>query len=138
MERLVFSDISLAFDIDGSAGTTARFLGAVFGREAVANKSYAGIGLALLDSGTSAAALMQLALDAKLGAGFSNEAEVKLLYRNLVGAEPSIEDLNYWVGTLLSHQYTPVSLALLVADLPLNAQLVDLVGLAQTGLAYTG
>ena len=137
VERLAFSGLSLAFDLNGAAGTTARFLGAVFGREAVTNTRYAGIGLALLDGGSSTSDLMQLALEAQLGRGFSNEAEVRLLYRNLVGTEPAAADLNYWVGTLTAHQYTPLSLALMAAELPLNALNIDLVGLAQTGLGFT-
>jgi hypothetical protein len=38
VERLRFTDVSLAFDLDGAAGTVARLLGAVFGREAVASR----------------------------------------------------------------------------------------------------
>jgi hypothetical protein len=89
VERLVFSDQSLAFDLDGAAGSTARILGAVFGREAVANPVFVGIGLSLLDQGSSLDALMQLALDARLGAGFSAAAEVQLLFQNLIGSGPS-------------------------------------------------
>ncbi|HSW06005.1 hypothetical protein, partial [Aquabacterium sp.] len=37
IERLAFSDVSLAFDMAGNGGLTARYLGAVFGPEAVAN-----------------------------------------------------------------------------------------------------
>lgn len=137
VERLQFTDQHLAFDLDGNAGTVARDLGAVFGREAVANKAYAGIGLGLLDNGTTAAALMQLALDARLGTGFSHTALVDLLYTNLVGSAPSAADRAFWVNTLTSGQYTPVGLATMAAELALNADNIGLVGLADSGLAYT-
>lgn len=137
VERLAFRDQALAFDLDGHAGVTARDLGAVFGPASVANKAYAGIGIGLLDAGTTPAALMALALDARLGPGYSHEALVALLYGNLVGQAPSSDELAFWVGTLSSGQYTPVSLATMAAELALNADNIDLVGLATQGLAYT-
>jgi Ca2+-binding RTX toxin-like protein len=136
IERLQFSDQSLALDLDGHAGTVAKILGAVFGKEAVANAEYAGIGLKLLDDGMSYENLMQLALDAKLGNGFSNAAEVSLLYQNLVGSQPSQADLDYWTGTLAAGQYSQASLGIMAADLELNAANIDLIGLASTGLEY--
>jgi Ca2+-binding RTX toxin-like protein len=136
VERLAFANQSLAFDLDGAAGTTARYLGAVFGRASVANAEYAGIGLAKLDGGMTAAALMQLALDARLGAGFTREALVDTLYANLVGSLPGAADRAFYVGQLASGQHTPVSLAQMAANLDLNAQNIDLVGLQATGLAY--
>ncbi|MFO1330272.1 MAG: matrixin family metalloprotease [Rubrivivax sp.] len=137
VERLAFIDQSVAWDLDGNAGTTARYLGAVFGRESVSNKAYAGIGLKFLDGGTTPAALMQLALDARLGAGFTNEALVDLLYTNLVGQAPPPADRAFWVGTLAAGTYTPVSLAQMAAALDLNADNIGLAGLQTFGLGYT-
>jgi|GEM_PF-3121195 len=136
VERLRFSDQSLAFDIGGNAGKVARILGAVFGKESVANAEYAGIGLQLLDDGMSYEELMMLALNTKLGAGFSDADEVRLLYQNIVGTEPSQADLDYWTGTIASRQYTQASLGIMAAELELNANNINLTGLAKTGLAY--
>ena len=138
IERLAFSDQSLAFDLDGAAGQTARILGAVFGRESVANPVFVGIGLSFLDQGSSLDALMQLALDARMGAGFSPAAEVQLLFQNLLGSGPSASELNFWTGALAAGTYTPVSLAWMAANLELNALNIDLVGLADAGLPYSG
>ncbi|MFN7087283.1 MAG: DUF4214 domain-containing protein [Burkholderiales bacterium] len=136
MERLRFADESLAFDLGGNAGMTAKILGAVFGADSISNKNYAGIGIGLLDGGMSYPDLMRLALVAKLGASFSDADEVNVLYRNLVGMPPSDTELAYWVGTLSSGQYTQTSLAVMAADHPLNTGNIDLVGLAVTGLPY--
>lgn len=136
VERLSFADQSLAFDLDGNAGITARYLGAVFGRAAVANIAYAGIGLAELDGGATPSALMQLALDARMGRGFARETLVDLLYFNLVGSLPGATDRAFWVGTLASGQYTSVTLAQMAAGLDLNAQNIDLVGLTAHGLGF--
>lgn len=136
IERLAFADEALAFDLDAAAGLTARVLGAVFGPAAVADRAYAGIGLSLLDTGTSAPALMQLALEAQLGPAYTATALVDLLYGNLVGQPPSADDRAYWTGTLASGQYTALTLAQMAAELDLNAHNIDLVGLVASGLAY--
>ena len=115
----------------------ARILGAVLGRESVANPVFVGIGLSLLDQGSSLDALMQLALEARLGVGFSAAAEVQLLYQNLAGSNPSSSELDFWTGALAAGSYTPVSLAWMAADLELNALNIDLVGLTDLGLPYS-
>lgn len=137
IERITFADGALAFDLDGAAGTVARFLGAVFGRESVVNQRYAGIGLELLDGGMTPGKLMTLALETRLGPGYSAAAEVALLYKNVVGIDAPAPELAYWVGTLTSGQYTPLTLGLLAAEHPLNLLNIGLIGLVQTGLAYT-
>ncbi len=144
VERVWFQDVSwanlpekLAFDIDGSAGMTAKILGAVFGRESLANRSYVGTGLNLLDGGMSYQDLMQLALNAKLGNGFSTTNEITLLYQNLLGIQPSASDLSYWTNAVNSGQFTQASLAVMAADTTFNATNINLVGLAQTGIEYS-
>ena len=139
IERLKFYDMKIALDLDpvqGRAVQTAKVLGAVFGADSVMNKQYVGIGLNLLDSGMSYSDLMKFALEARLGRGFSNADEVNLLYSNLIGSPPPIEEFNYWVGTISTGQFTQTSLAILAADLELNQVNVGLVGLASVGLEY--
>ena len=136
VERLKFSDVNVAMDVDGNAGLTAKILGAIFGAPAVLNKEYVGIGLTLLDEGMSYADLMQFALNAKLGTGFSDAAEINLLYQNLTGVLPSATDLDYWTGTLSSGQFTQSSLAQMAAGLSLNTININLIGLQQTGIEF--
>jgi len=138
IERLQFSDTKLALDLNGNAGAVAKVLGAVFGAGAVAQADYVGIGLQLADSGSSYAGLMQLALDARLGAGASHKAVVGLLWGNIVGGTPSASDEAYYVSLLDSNALTPAALGVLAADTDFNLQRIDLVGLSQSGLAYTG
>lgn len=137
IERIKFSDSSLALDLDGNAGITAKILGAVFGQESVSNKTYVGIGLSLLDGGMSYEALMQLAINAALGADAANyTAVVDLLYENVAGFAPPSADETYFVGLLDSGAYTVASIGIMAADTALNQANVDLVGLSQTGLEY--
>lgn len=136
IERLVFADRSLAFDLDGHAGVVARLLGAVFGREAVGQARYVGIGLEALDGGMSQGALAQLALDARLGVGFAASEAIGLLYQNLLGSAPPAVELAYWLNALAAAEHTPASLTLLASELDINAQNIDLVGMTVNGLAY--
>jgi hypothetical protein len=136
VERIRFADVGLAFDLQGHAGVVARLLGAVFGREAVSQANYVRIGLEALDGGMSELALAQLALDARLGPGFAAGDVIRLLYQNLLGVAPSGDELGYWQGQIGSGQYSPASLALMAAQLEINAENIDLVGLAAQGLPY--
>ncbi len=136
VERLVFADRALAFDFSGHASTVARILGAVFGSASVKNAEYAGIGLSLLDGGMSTSSLLALALEVRLGPGYSHASEVTLLFQNLLGRAPDSDELGFFVGSLTRGEYTHVSLAQMAADLELNALNINLVGLAQDGLPY--
>ena len=86
-ERLIFTDTSWALDTGDaqSAGRTAKILGAVFGKEGLANTVYRGIGLFYFDAGMSYEALTLLALDARAGPGASKETVAQLLQANVPG-----------------------------------------------------
>ena len=77
-ERLIFKDAYLAIDIYGNAGTTAKILGAVFGKESLSNKNYVGIGLHFLDAGWTYDNLAGLALEA--AGAKTNDQIVSLLW----------------------------------------------------------
>lgn len=137
IERIQYADISLALDLSGNAGITAKTLGAVFGQESIANETFSGIGLSLLDNGMSNEALMQLAINAALGDNATNHtAVVDLLYENVVGFAPSAADEAHFVGLLDSGVHTVSSIGIMAADTTLNEENIDLVGLSQTGLEY--
>lgn len=119
MERLKFTDANLALDLDGNAGTTAKIIGAVFGRQFLTNKNFVGTGLQLLDGGMSYADLVGLAVRTDLfkqlagsTAGVVTSAQfVNFVYLNLVGALPGPGDLSYFAGLLDSGTFTQSSLA---------------------------
>ena len=138
IERLKFADTTLALDLAGNAGTTAKILGAVFGRASVSNKAYMGIGLDYLDNQSySYAQLMQLALDAKLGPNASYDAVVDLLYSNVVGVLPGTAEHNYYVGLLNAKTFTPASLGVFAAETTENTLNINLLGLVSTGIDYS-
>ncbi|MES3002082.1 MAG: hypothetical protein V4787_15435, partial [Pseudomonadota bacterium] len=136
IERFVFADQALAWDLDGRAGTVARILGAVMGPGAAGNSTLAGIGLALADAGTAEGALVQLAIEARVGAGASHQAVVELLYFNVMGAQPNAATEGYLSSLLDSGAMNVADLGLMAVNHPQNSLNIGLTGLSQTGLAY--
>ena len=133
IERLLFSNLSIAFDINGNAGATAKLLGAVFGKDSVSNKQYVGIGLSLLDAGMSTTTLASLAVDAANLK--TNDQIVSTLWKNVFGTTASISDKAPYIK-LLDDGMNPGTLAWLAADTTFNKVNINLVGLAQTGIEY--
>ena len=133
IERLKFKDKFIAIDLDGNAGTTAKILGAVFGKESVLNKSYVGIGLSFLDAGWTYDNLAALVLDA--AGAKTNDQIVSLLWTNVIGTKPTAADKQPFIA-LLENGMTSGALAHLAADTSFNTTNINLVGLAQTGIEY--
>jgi hypothetical protein len=138
IERLIFSDVSLAFDTQGSAGATLRILGAVFGSEAIRNPAYVGIGIDVLDRKVyDELTLLGLALQSRLGSDWDDPtALVELLYSNLTGQMPSPSEQLTYENLLVNGDYTPLSLAQAVADSGLNSQKVGLMASPFMGVSY--
>jgi|GEM_PF-1775360 len=137
IERLSFLDASLALDIEGNAGTAAKILGALWGKESLENPAFVGIVLHYLDSGVSYEALLDLALGAILGTNKTNEAIVELVVTNLVGEAPTQGVKTELASYMDSGAYSQAGFARAIADLELNATNINLVGLSDTGLQYT-
>jgi hypothetical protein len=135
IERLHFSDVKLAFDLDSDAGFIAKLLGTLAGKDAVANKEFVGIGLRALENSTQEG-LMGLALDAVLGANYTSGAVIDMLFTNLAGTLPSAVDRALYAGQIDDGTFTAVSLSIAAAETDLNAANIGLVGLATTGLEF--
>lgn len=139
IEKIRFEDraIDLRTSEGQPANLVARILGAVFGRQSVGNAEYAGIGLHFLDHlAYSAEALMQLALNARLGSQASHVDLVTLLYTNVAGQAPTTEARAPYVEMLDNGSHTAASLGLMAANTGLNANNINLMGLVQNGLDY--
>jgi hypothetical protein len=133
IERVSFTDKSMAYDLNGNAGITAKILGAVFGSQALTNKNYVGIGLSFLDAGWSYDNLAALALDA--AGAKTNDQIVSLLWANVIGGKATSADKAPYIS-LLENGMTPGALAHLAADTSFNTTSIKLVGLALSGLEY--
>jgi len=132
--RVQLGSRHVALDVDGSAGNTAKVLGAILGKENAKNKAFIGIGLDLLDKGTTYDELAGLALKA-VGAT-TNDQIVTTLWTNVVGSAPSETDKAPLIQ-MLKDGMSPGVLARLAADTALNKTNINLVGLAETGIEFT-
>jgi hypothetical protein len=136
VERLKFSDVSVALDLDSNAGKVVKILGAVFGKSTVSNKEYVGIGLSLLDSGMEYENLMDLALNVKLGANYATESAIKLIYSNVFNITPGVPTISLFQG-LVAEGYTSIAeLAIVAAETSNNQVNINLIGLSQSGVEY--
>ena len=132
--RLQFSDHQLAFDVEASMGQTVKTLAAVLGPDSLSSKQYVGLGLQLFDSGQSLAAVCELALTA---VGAATHADVvNLLYTNLFGEAPTEAQAEEYISALDAGVFTKGSLAAAAAELTDDLGVIDLVGLAETGIEY--
>lgn len=134
VERIHFYDKKLAIDLSGSAGQVSKTLAAVIGEEGLSNKEYVGIGLQLFDAGQSLATVCELALTA-VGAT-TNEEVVNLLYTNLYSEAPTADVAQPFIDALNNGGFTKGSLAAAAAELTDDLGVIDLVGLAETGIEY--
>jgi Ca2+-binding RTX toxin-like protein len=133
IERLTFSDKSIAIDLYGNAGSTAKVIGAVLGKSQVQNPTYVGLGLSYLDKGMSYSDLGALALNA-IGAT-TNDAVVSTLWKNVIGTEATTAIKAPYIK-MLTDGMKVGDLVVLAADTSFNTANVNLIGLAQTGIEY--
>jgi hypothetical protein len=125
VERIHFTNKNIALDINGNAGSTAKLLGAVFGKDSLTNKQYVGIGLSLLDAGMSTTTLASLAVDAANLK--TNDQIVSTLWKNVFGTTATSSDKAPYVK-LLDDGMSPGTLAWLAADTTFNKVNINLVG----------
>ena len=136
IERLIFEDSGLAFDLNGNAGFVAKLLGAFLGASGIDNTEFVGEGLRLIDSGKSETTILQLALKVVFGDAPSGSDLVVGFYENLTGESPPESLLNEYSALIDSGNLTPLNLAIQVLEHEMNITNIDLVGVASSGLEY--
>jgi hypothetical protein len=138
IERVAFSDHSVAFDMPGSAGNAARIIGAAFG-SANLTPAFMGVGIRLFDGGISMHDAAQRALGTplflQLAGGHDDASFVKEVFLNVVGRFPTFAEQSYYVGVLASG-VSQTDLLASAANSQFVADTIDLAGLAQTGIDY--
>lgn len=133
VERISFSDTKLALDLNGNAGQAAKLLGALGGPAFLTNKGAVGEVMRLLDAGASSQTVAGIALQLL---GVQTPSQVaQLLWTNIVGRAGSQAELKPLVDLMVSGvSYNEV--AVMAANLELNATRIDLVGLASKGIEF--
>jgi hypothetical protein len=136
VERLQFADGTLAFDLDGAAGTVVKLIGAVLGPAQAHDPALIGYGMTLVSDGARLAAVEQFALDYRLGPAPSHAALIDLLYTNLVGSHPSQSVIDAYSALLDSGSASDVSLTQFAMNYEYNLANIGFAGLEQTGVYF--
>lgn len=138
VERLQFSNMKHALDMNAGSGTVAKLIATLFGQQFLSVKEYAGAGISLADQGRTALQIAELAVNTgefgTRAGSFSNADFVNTVAANLGYTGDTsgyLADLN--AGTL-----TKASLAVMASDYMASnmASYAQLMGVMQTGIDY--
>lgn len=136
VERIHFTDKSVALDITGNAGDAYRLYEAAFNRKP--DLDGLGFWINQLDCGMSTTQMAQGFIDSrefKLMYGASNStAFVNKLYNNVLDRAPDAGGLSYWVNQLDHHTLTPAEV--LTGFSESNENQIALAGVLQAGIDY--
>lgn len=141
-ERLVFADKVLALDLgaDEPAGRACLLLGAALGPQALGNATLVGALVGYFDGGHTLLQGAQLLVGsgvlAQLAGGPDNASFVRLVYRNVVGELPSAQTQAVLTQYLDQGIFSQADMFRAVAELPVNLEHINLVGLQAHGLEY--
>jgi len=139
MERLKFSDKSIAIDLDGNAGNAARTLATVFGKDALKKPIYAGMAIDLFDQGYTKDQVSQVLLDAVLGTKPQGANIVSLLEKNLTDKNNSsgtAAELSRLFDSFNAGTITSAQLVSNAASIELASQVGELAALSKAGWEY--
>lgn len=133
IERIIFTDMAFALDVDGSAGMVAKLIGAVFGAGSITNTNYVAIGLSEFDKGTGYEDLAAFAIAA---AGANTPEQVtSLLWNNVAGSPPTAEQVQPYIDWLNSG--TSIGeLGVFAAEQPINQANIALAELKESGIVF--
>ena len=132
IERLRFSDQTLALDTSGNAGNAYALWNAAFDRLPTLEEM--GRWIAPFDSGQGMVEVAQAFIDA-YAPDISHRDEVDILYRNVVGAPPGQFEMDYYSGILDRGEMTRPELFVYAAEHDLNR--ADFSDLVAGGISYT-
>ncbi|WP_288378574.1 DUF4214 domain-containing protein [uncultured Massilia sp.] len=137
VERLAFSDVSVALDIDGNAGKAYRLYTAAYDR--TPDLEGLGFWIKMLDNGLS---LEQIAPSFTTNAEFqrlygthtSNAEFVTLLYQNTLHRAPETDGFNFWM-TAMDKGFSRGDLLAYFSESPENQ--AQVIGQIQHGIDFT-
>ena len=138
VERLKFSDATVAVDIDGTAGQCYRIYKAAFAR----TPDLGGVGywISVMDKGTSLQSVAGGFIDSAefksvYGTNPTNDALVTKFYTNVLGRAPDASGAAYWTGILNNKQDTVANVLANISESAENK--ASLVGVIGNGFEYT-
>lgn len=133
IERIRFSDASVALDLDGVAGQAVRLLAVLLGPGAIADRQLAGIAIGMFDSGMNTADIARAGLAA---AGITTSQQLtSTLWRNMTGLEAGNSEFEL-VQSLIAGGKSFAEIALLASDTAILKTSIGFPALQQLGVSY--
>lgn len=138
VERLQFSNMKHALDMNAGAGTVAKLIATLFGESYLGIREYAGVGISLVDQGRTALQLAEMAANTsqfqQRAGSFSNADFVATVAANL----GYTGDTSGYLADLNAGTTTKAALAVMAADYMASTMgsHVMLMGVMQTGIDY--
>ena len=138
VERLKFSDVTVAVDIDGTGGQCYRIYKAAFAR--TPDSTGLGYWISVMDKGTSLQSVAGGFIDSAefksvYGINPTNNAIVTKFYTNVLGRAPDATGATYWTEILDSKQDTVANVLANISESAENK--ASLVGVIGNGFDYT-
>jgi hypothetical protein len=138
IERIEFSDTTLALDIDGDGGQAYRLYQAAFNR--TPDKAGLGYWIGQLDRGASLESVSQGFVNsgefqAAYGVSPTNRALVTQFYQNILHRAPEQAGLDYWVGVLDGQHASVAGVLMAISESAENK--AGLIGVIGNGFEYT-
>ena len=136
-ERVVFSDVSLALDIDANAGKAYRLYEAAFNR--TPDKAGLGYWIKSLDQGISLESVSKSFLEssefqALYGDMNSTELLVTAMYKNVLNRSPDAAGMDYWQGEIASGHLSNAGILASFSESSENQ--IAVAGQIQNGIEY--
>jgi hypothetical protein len=138
VERIKFSDLTVALDISGTAGQAYRVYQAAFNR----TPDLGGLGywISGMDGGASLKSVAQGFVDSAefkilYGASPTNAQIVTKFYENVLHRAPESGGYNYWLGILNSRQGTVADVLAAFSESPENQS--GVISVIEKGMRYT-
>lgn len=137
IERLLFNDYALAFDVNGSAGQAYRLYDAAFSR--APDLEGLGYWIDQLDHGMDLESVANAFYQSKefqtrYGSHISNEKFITTLYHNVLHRAPDLDGFNYWNAKLSSGDYTRAEVLLNFSESAEHQ--AQIIGQIQNGIEY--
>ena len=138
VERLQFSNMKHALDMNAGSGTVAKLIATLWGQSYLSVKEFAGVGINLADQGRTALQLAELAVNtnefAQRAGSFSNADFVNTVKANL----GYTGDTSGFLADLNAGSLTKAQLAVMASDYMASnmASYATLMGVMQTGIDY--
>ena len=138
VERLQFSNMKHALDMNAGSGTVAKLIATLWGQSYLSVKEFAGVGINLADQGRTALQLAELAVNtsefAQRAGSFSNADFVNTVKANL----GYTGDTSGFLADLNAGSMTKAQLAVMASDYMASnmASYATLMGVMQTGIDY--